>query len=48
MKILIFNLIIILFLTFNVNYIQEKKIIINEEIIPDILDTYEKMNITTN
>ena len=33
MKILIFNLIIILFLTFNVNYIQEKKIIINEQII---------------
>ena len=33
MKILTFNLIIILFLTFNVNYIQEKKIIINEQII---------------
>ena len=39
MKILIFNLIIILFLTFNVNYIQEKKIIINEQII-----TIENLN----
>lgn len=33
MKILIFNLIIILFLTFNVNYIQEKIFIVNEQII---------------
>ena len=30
MKILIFNLIIILFLTFNVNYIKEKNFIVNE------------------
>ena len=33
MKILTFNLIIILFLTFNVNYIQEKNFIVNEQII---------------
>lgn len=38
----------VMFLSREMDKENLKKIIINEEIIPDILDTYEKMNITTN
>lgn len=38
----------VMFLSREMDKDNLKKIIINEEIIPDILDTYEKNNITTN